>query len=358
MNTASTNNQTIEGMKLMQGKADEYIRTLQSKFHETNHKSLFWNLYIWFPLLQLASFFNLLKQARGFDLKKVIGWLTTSAFFGVSLSDFFGVEWVVIKLKEFHMSHINWAFVGCLLFVFWYVVTLKNLHLAILNFESRYFLYQAYRKYDSAHAVFGPLVEASADYNHLFQDVAQQLEEGNGEASMWKEKCVEAHERMEQYQEKITWLNKTARVIDKRRTRQIAKRNILLQTAVGLNRKLVEAVVEHQNIHYRHLDFMGSSFIVYRKVKNELVHQWSQGIITYDKKIGLAKKNNFFVRVQESQGLYVNDRADKWMGLCVTVGNAQYVVAYEKNDMVQIHNSINSEEVVVTVGAILSQIKA
>jgi len=358
MSNNQAGDRTIDAVRRIQSNMDMQLETLRIKFNATNHKSLNWNLYVWFPLLQIASFFNLLKQAKGFDLKSFIGFLTTGTFLGVSLSNFFGVSFVVSLLKDLNLENVNWGIVGIILFVIWYLFILKNLQKEVTNVESEYFLFAAYRKFDNAYKVFGPLVETSAEVpENLIEKVVQLLEEAEGDASVWQGKYLEAQESIATLEQKFRTFVENAQQRNALRDAELQiKRDTELMLA-GMNSRLLEVIVEHQDVHYKHLDFLGTPFIVYKKERNVLVHQWSRGVISYEKRIGLAKKSNFFVRVQENQGLYVNDKSEKFMGLCVDVKNKKYVVAYEQNHISNIHNSINSDEMVATVQAIIAQIK-
>ncbi|PGK51695.1 hypothetical protein CN918_28285 [Priestia megaterium] len=358
MDNNQTGDRTLNGVRIIQQALDEQVSKLRTKFHETNNKSLFWNLYVWFPLLQLASFFNLMKQAKGLDVKSLMGFLTTGTFLGISISNFFGVTFVVSLLKDLHLDNVNWSVVGIILFIIWYLTALKKLEKEVVNVESKYFLYPAYRKFDNSYKIFGPLIESSSDIpDNLLETAAQQLEEYNGGASTWQEKYMEAQDSIATLQQKFREFVESAQQRNAIRDAELqVKRDTELMLA-GMNSRLLEVIVEHQDVHYKHLDFLGTPFIVYKKERNVLVHQWSRGVIPYEKRIGLAKKNNFFVRVQENQGLYVNDKNEKFMGLCVDVKNKKYVVAYEQNHISNIHNIINSDEMVATVQAIIAQIK-
>lgn len=339
---SQTSDLLIDSVKKMQRGGDDYLFQLYRAYHRTKQKFLVWNLYIWFPLLHFISFFNVMKWTKEFPAVQLALLGFGGTIFGIKVSEIKGYETATHFLKSINLEKMDWGWLVIAYLVVWYLVTLITIQKQVTNPDSKYFLYRAYQKWDAGYKVFGSLLE-STEREKLFEAIAKQLDESTT-IIVDESKLVELFAK---YEEKTETLEKELK--DKRE---------LVEVLIKMNGNLSEVIVEHEDVHYKHLDMLNLPYIVYQKQRRQLVHVWSDGILQYDKSISLRKSDNFFVKVRDAKGYTVI--SNQLIGFWAGDEKDGYAVAFkidENHPLIKEYDILNKEEFQLTVEAILSQVK-
>lgn len=339
---SQTSELLINAVKKLQRGGDDYLFQLYRAYNRTKQKFLVWNLYVWFPLLHFISFFNVMKWTKEFPAVQLALLGFGGTIFGIKVSEIKGYEAATSFVKSINLDKIDWGWLIIAYLVVWYLVTLLTIQKQVTNPESKYFLYRAYQKWDKTYKVFGAVVE-SPECEKLFENIAAKL----GESTIITVDESKLLSLIEKFEQKTETLQK-----------ELEDKRELVEVLIKMNSNLSEVIVEHDSVHYKHLDMLNLPYIVYQKQRRNLVHVWSDGVLQYEKRISLRKSDNFFVKVRNGKGFTVID--NQFIGFWAGEERDGYAVAFkidENHPLIRGYDILNKEEFQLTVEAILSQVK-